>query len=637
MWNDDEDNNPYSGGFDQRTSHTATLGSQGYSALSANHHDEGGWESVDQGFESSPPSSAATRDDLTQLHTQPFGASDDERDDDSGSHPARATAAAVDAGRRRKPGAYHSRIEQMLYDHPELPILIIDAGKSVEGNGKFTAYTIRTGDLEVRRRYSEFASLRDALVRLHPTLIIPPIPEKHTVADYAANPTNAKQDQPIIDLRKRMLAVFLNRCRRMDQVLADGVWWRFLDPNASWSEVINSPPVSTIPKHILKAPPLYPAEPTPGHQYLPIPPASAKLKAVGGAVPPPDSAHAAALGINRFPPENKTLSEQELDPYFVSYEASIKNLEQLMTGSMEKVNRRTLNHYNLLSADFCELGSRYNALAISEHSQSLLAGIEKMGQAADTTFFHTEELAGGLGASFAEPMRENAQFAGVVRSVLRYRVLKRVQQEMTTDELDRKRAHLEQLERSEAEAKRIDQYLSHSQQLASPPRRPATRDRDHGNDGGSAQDDTASIDSDFHAHGEIPSASTGVPEPPPKSVPFHKKIPSAGNSLTNKIFGPIRHAVQGVVDADPERSRRDMIGKTRESIEHLEQAKVVSEQDVRDASMSILGDLKRFQGEKEEDLRRYMLAFAKSQVEWAKKTREAWVEARLEVDKIDET
>lgn len=89
-------------------------------------------------------------------------------------------------------------------------------------------------DLEVRRRYSEFASLRDALSRLHPTLIIPPIPEKHTMADYAANPTKAKQDQQIIDLRKRMLAVFLNRCRRMPEVLGDGVWWRFLDPNASW-------------------------------------------------------------------------------------------------------------------------------------------------------------------------------------------------------------------------------------------------------------------------------------------------------------------------------------------------------------------------------------------------------------------
>jgi hypothetical protein len=572
-------------------------------ASSANHY-EGGWESVDQGFDSTPPSSAATRDDGAQLHTQPFGGSDDEHDDDVNNYGA---GRGSEPAPRRKPGAYHSRVEQMLFDHPELPILITDAGKSSEGNGKFTAYTIRTGDLEVRRRYSEFSSLREALVRLHPTLIIPPIPEKHTVADYAANPTNAKQDQPIIDLRKRMLAVFLNRCRRMDQVLGDGVWWRFLDPNASWSEVMNSPPISMIPKHILKAPPLNPAEPTPGHLYLPVPPASAKLKALGGAIPPPDSPNLAALGITRFPPDSQSLSEQELDPYFVSYEASIKNLEQLMTGSMEKVNRRTLNHLNILSADFCELGSKYNALAISEQSQSLLAGIEKMGQAADTTYFHTEELAGALGASFAEPMRENAQFAGVVRSVLRYRVLKRVQQEMTNDELDRKRAHLDQLERSEAEAKRIEQYLSSSQQISSPPRRPTgsrDRDRDHSNE--SNQDDTASIDSDFHSHNDIPSANTGAPEPT-RNLPLHKKIPSAGNSLTNKIFGPIRHAVQGVVDADPERSRRDMIGKTRESIEHLEQAQVVSEQDVKDASASILGDLKRFQGEKEEDLRRYMV------------------------------
>lgn len=152
---------------------------------------------------------------------------------------------------RKKPGGYDSRIEQILYENPELPILITDAGKSMESGGKYIVYTIRTGvnllaypalfsclhesqDLEVRRRYSEFASLRDALTKLHPTLIIPPIPEKHTMADYAANPTNAKQDQQIIDLRKRMLAVFLNRCRRMDQVREDGILWRFLDPNVSW-------------------------------------------------------------------------------------------------------------------------------------------------------------------------------------------------------------------------------------------------------------------------------------------------------------------------------------------------------------------------------------------------------------------
>ena len=54
------------------------------------------------------------------------------------------------------------------------------------------------------------------------------------MADYAAKPTKAKEDMGIIDLRKRMLGVFLNRCRKMKEVREDGVWWRFLDPNASW-------------------------------------------------------------------------------------------------------------------------------------------------------------------------------------------------------------------------------------------------------------------------------------------------------------------------------------------------------------------------------------------------------------------
>jgi hypothetical protein len=54
------------------------------------------------------------------------------------------------------------------------------------------------------------------------------------MADYAAKPTKAKEDESIIDHRKRMLTSFLNRCRRMKEVTDDGVFWKFLDPNASW-------------------------------------------------------------------------------------------------------------------------------------------------------------------------------------------------------------------------------------------------------------------------------------------------------------------------------------------------------------------------------------------------------------------
>lgn len=355
------------------------------------------------------------------------------------------------------------------------------------------------------------------------------------------------------------------------------------------------------------------ANPTAAHNYLPIPASSAKLRTVAGTNHDigPATVQGAASTINRFPPHTSNLSEQELDPYFISYEASIKDLEQQLTGPMEKVNRRTLSHLSSLAADLCELGSRYNAFALSEQAPSLGPAIERVGQAADLSYIATEELSGSLGASFAEPMRENAQFAGVVRNVLRYRVLKRVQQELTNEELNKKRALLDQLERSEAEARRIEQYLSNSQHVSPPPKRSTSlkeSSAQHRRDGG--QEDTESIDSDFPpTHGDFasvpPSASQGLPER--STSVSHRKMPS-GNSITNKIFGPIRHAVQGVVDVDPERTRRDTIGKTRESIGQLEQAQVASERDVKEASASVLKDLKRFQKDKEDDVRRYMVS-----------------------------
>ncbi|KAG5984298.1 Sorting nexin, cytoplasm-to-vacuole targeting pathway/endosomal sorting [Claviceps digitariae] len=621
MWND-EDNNPYGTSFDRRDSQTS-------SSINPTSPSSRNYRSYDVPH---TPTSGSEDDDEPAFGQVSATAHDDNR---------QIVETHEETSQRRKPGGYTSRIEQILYENPDTPIIITDAGKSVESGGRYIVYTIRTGDLEVRRRYSEFASLREALTRLHPTLIIPPIPEKHTMADYAAKPTSAKQDQQIIDLRKRMLAVFLNRCRRMEAVRDDGVWWRFLDPNASWSEVLHSHPIASIPKSILKAPPLDTANPSLAHNFLPVPSTSAKLKTSAGHSydihPPPTQTRSHVIG--RFPPDSNVYSEHDLDPYFVSYEASAKELEQLLNGPMERVNRRTLSHLSALATDLCELGSRFNAFALSEQAPSLGPAIERVGQAADLSYIATEELAGSLGASFAEPMRENAQFAGVVKSVLRYRVLKRVQQDLTTEELAKKRDLLEQLEQSEAEARRIEQYLSTSQQLSPPPKRSTSlreSSSQHRRDAG--QDDTESIDSDFPPnHGDnsssTPSVNQGLPD---RSASIsHKKAPSS-NSITNKIFGPLRHAIQGVADVDPERTRRDTIGKTRESIGQLEQAQVASEQDVKDASASVLRDLKRFQKDKEDDLKRYMLAYAKSQVEWAKKSKQQWEEARAEVDKIDE-
>lgn len=64
-----------------------------------------------------------------------------------------------------------------------------------------------------------------------------------------------------------------------------------------------------------------------------------------------------------------------------------------------------------------------------------------------------------------------------------------------------------------------------------------------------------------------------------------------------------------MADQDPERARRDALGKTKESLSQLEQALEVAQHDVRDASSGVLTDLKRFQAQKEEDLRAYMVGF----------------------------
>lgn len=55
-----------------------------------------------------------------------------------------------------KPGGYGGRIEQILYENPNLPILITDAGKGTDGS-KYIVYTIRTGVCLVQMPYRRSA------------------------------------------------------------------------------------------------------------------------------------------------------------------------------------------------------------------------------------------------------------------------------------------------------------------------------------------------------------------------------------------------------------------------------------------------------------------------------------------------
>lgn len=82
-----------------------------------------------------------------------------ESDDDELARPNHAEGGDDDSSGapapKRKPGGYDSRIEQILYENPQMAISITDAGKSLESGGRYIVYTIRTG---VRQPTSDHCS-----------------------------------------------------------------------------------------------------------------------------------------------------------------------------------------------------------------------------------------------------------------------------------------------------------------------------------------------------------------------------------------------------------------------------------------------------------------------------------------------
>lgn len=99
-----------------------------------------------------------------------------------------------------------NKIDELL-QNPELQIEIVSSERLV--NSSVIVYTIQLSlrdnsiSIIVKRRFSEFKSLRDNLLKLFPTLIVPPIPEKHSLFSYLINSINNSNEINIIEMRKR--------------------------------------------------------------------------------------------------------------------------------------------------------------------------------------------------------------------------------------------------------------------------------------------------------------------------------------------------------------------------------------------------------------------------------------------------
>jgi predicted CopG family antitoxin len=150
--------------------------------------------------------------------------------------------------------------------------------------------------------------------------------------------------------------------------------------------------------------------------------------------------------------------------------------------------------------------------------------------------------------SWAEPLHEYAQFADIIKRLLTYRHQKHVQYEMTKYALETKREQVEDLERSEAEAQRLQSALSGATRPTSGTiRRP----------GGKSV-----------LSGEVDEDNGSAPAPAP-SVYSSQPLPPRRKQSGVGLLGALSYSLHGLMDVDPETARRNQLSKTKESISQV--------------------------------------------------------------------
>ncbi|KAJ2803362.1 Sorting nexin, cytoplasm-to-vacuole targeting pathway/endosomal sorting [Coemansia guatemalensis] len=331
------------------------------------------------------------------------------------------------------------------YQAPQLyhVVHIGDAEKMSESGSSFIAYTITFGEYEVKRRYSEFESLRNCLCRLYPTFIVPPIPEKHSLAQYAVLQKRAKEDQYIIERRKRMLEHFVNHLAEHPILSSEHIVHRFLESGVSWTEVLHSPVITSLPK-------------TPLHSSPSRAPGSSVADGMAAQLPKIAATNSYAGDV----PVPSTLAPiKNIEARWMDCELFTNKYANQFTGVIEKNERRIYRKLGELSSDYAELGATLNGFSLLEHPERLAVAIERAGQAVDNSYIETGQLLSQMEAEVSEPIHTYSQYSLIVKQVLRFRLLKNLQLENVEEALVRQRAKLEELLQADDEAKRLAQAL----------------------------------------------------------------------------------------------------------------------------------------------------------------------------------
>ncbi|KAG2736947.1 hypothetical protein G9P44_001037 [Scheffersomyces stipitis] len=342
-----------------------------------------------------------------------------------------------------------NKIDELL-QNPELQIEIVSSERLV--NSSVIVYTIQLSlpdnsiSIIVKRRFSEFKSLRDNLLKLFPTLIVPPIPEKHSLFSYLINSINNSNEINIIEMRKRYFKSFLTDLifESSPKLKRCPLLHKFLDPNYElcWYNALNEPPVNLIPNNLLLGNPVNPTDQNGLYSLLPL---------VNGFEF--DSNLDNLSSLKKLNEDWKRLNDQirlfefkssdyykdeasrsevtivenhsftEVPHTLVQFEIKFHNIVRILQ-DLNKLNARNIKNYKGMVSNLIDLGGNLNnfSLQIFESSNhaavsgvpsnnNLSEAIEKFGSTVDSSFLNFESFTlNHIISEWQEPVHQIIQY-----------------------------------------------------------------------------------------------------------------------------------------------------------------------------------------------------------------------------------
>lgn len=583
---------------------------------------------------------------------------------------------------------YESRVTRLLRPNSKISINIIKAGSSNEGminsSKTYIVYTIQLlnnddpGDeIQTRRRYSDFESLREILTKIYPLIIIPPIPPKNyskfsvfsgivgtnttsnssmnspesnnLSGDYDGGPTSISNKYSyinsthlnklkLIEHRKRLLSNFLNNCLSIPQIRNLEFFAKFLDPNANWSDetalISNQLPKSIYhlnPENGLKTDPLYDNLPNPSNSHaLNI----SFLKSL--------QENRRKLSIKGRKSKTGTTEEEPVNEASDSVKSSgskdiidpTRSDMIIDTSYLDSTNEKIMINFMGLANDYTELGTIFNSFSlvlsdspiirtakakgVDDYDSKLNIIFDKIGQVFDRSYVATNALIAELETKFSEPLGEAVQFTNILEFIQKFQRRKVKQQELVETELEDKKHELHDLTRAEAESSRIDDVL-HSRVISK--------------DSNFDFSDAASNDN--YANENNNASDANKQQDKGKSKKNNSKFSSKTKYLSSiNSFKKITQYVSEIIDQNPEETRKTKIVNIRKRIEILEKCSTIMIQDLSYIADEIEKNFTLFHKKQIRDMYEILLRYNGFLVGWAKKNLDIWEEVKEELERL---